>query len=140
MRNDHPSASRNAIQRARKLRRDSTVLERVLWGLLQAGRLRGLKFRRQHPVGPFFADFYCHNCKLVVELDGTSHDGRADADRRREAYLRKCGLSVLRISNDNVMNNLEGVAKMILRAAGPRTEPESRLTSRAGAGNDRAER
>src|SRR5262249_37325892 len=92
--------------------------ERILWGLLRGGRLGGLKFRRQHPIGPFFADFYCCEAKLVVELDGISHDGRGDADRRRETYLRKSGLTVLRIGNDDVLRDLEAVAMAILKAAG----------------------
>src|SRR5579863_6088033 len=95
MRNQRPSASRSSIERARQLRRDSPTPERILWGLIRGGRLGGLKFRRQHPIGPFFAGYYCHEAKLVVELDGTSHNGRADADRRREAYLRKSGLTIL---------------------------------------------
>jgi very-short-patch-repair endonuclease len=66
------------------LRRHSTIPERILWGMIRGGRLGGLKFRRQHPIGPFFADYYCHEAKLIVELDGMSHDSRGEADRRRE--------------------------------------------------------
>ena len=59
--------------------------ERRLWALLRDRRLKGLKFRRQRPIGPFFADFCCLDPKLVVEVDGVSHDGRGDRDRAREA-------------------------------------------------------
>ena len=118
MPNQYPSTSRHAIHRARRLRRDSTTAERIVWEMIRAGRVGGLKFRRQHPIGPFFADFYCHDRKLVIELDGSSHDGHEDEDRRREAYLRKCALKVLRVSNADVVNDLEGVAKRILQAAG----------------------
>jgi very-short-patch-repair endonuclease len=118
MPNQHPSASRSSIERARQLRRDAPIPERILWGLLRGGRLGGLKFRRQHPIGPFFADYYFHEAKLVVELDGMSHNDRGDADRRREAYLRKSGLTVLRVANDDVLRDLETVAMAILRAAG----------------------
>jgi very-short-patch-repair endonuclease len=118
MPNQRPSASRSSIERARQLRHDSTTPECILWGLVRGGRLRGLKFRRQHPIGAFFSDYYCHDRRLVVELDGSSHDGHEDEDRRREAYLRKCGLRILRVSNDDVLNDLEGVAKRIVQAAG----------------------
>src|SRR5262245_26351469 len=117
-----PQKSRKSIERARRLRRDSTIPERILWGLLRGGRLGGLKFRRQHPLGPFIADFYCHEHKLVVELDGMSHDGRAEADRRRESYLRYHGLTVLRVGNDDVLRDSEAVAIAILTAAGRRAD------------------
>ena len=118
MSNQRASASRGAIGRARKLRRDSTIPERILWGLLRGAKLGALKFRRQHPLGPYFADYYCHEARLVVELDGMSHDGRGEHDRRREAFLRRMGLNVLRIANDDVLSDLEAVALAILRAAG----------------------
>jgi len=106
------------IERARKLRSDSPIPERILWGLLRSGRLGGLKFRRQHPIGPFFADFYCHDARIVVELDGMSHDGRGAADRRREAFLKRQGLEVVRVGNDDVLHDIETVAIAILRGAG----------------------
>src|SRR6516165_2535522 len=118
MSNLHPSASRSSIARARRLRRDSTIPERILWSMLRGTRLGGLKFRRQHPIGPYFADYYCHESRLVVERDGRSHDGPADDDHRREAYLRRSGLYVLRVANDDVRSDLEAVAVAILRAAG----------------------
>jgi very-short-patch-repair endonuclease len=126
MPNQRPSASRSSIERARQLRHDSTIPERILWGLIHGGRLGGLKFRRQHPIGPFFADYYCHEAKLIVELDGMSHDSRGEADRRREAYMRKSGLTVLRIGNDDVLRDLEAVAMVILKAAGRSVESGTR--------------
>ncbi|MBI3866536.1 MAG: endonuclease domain-containing protein [Planctomycetia bacterium] len=118
MHDQHPSAPRSAIARARQLRCDSTIPERILWELLRGGRLKGLKFRRQHPIAPYFVDFYCHDAKLVVELDGISHNGRDEEDQRREAFLRRQGLCVLRIRNDDVLQNLDGVAEAILKASG----------------------
>jgi very-short-patch-repair endonuclease len=106
------------IERARRLRKDTTIPERFLWGLLRDGRLEGLKFRRQHPIGPFVADFYCHDATLVVEVDGMSHDGRAEADSQRTRYLESQGLRVLRIGNDDILKDREAVAMAILRAAG----------------------
>ena len=106
------------IERSRLLRHDSTFPERLLWGALRNGRLGGLKFRRQHPIGPFIVDFYCHQAKLVVELDGDSHIGRADADQRRTAYLEQLGLQVFRVSNDDLLHDKGAVMVAIARKAG----------------------
>src|SRR5208337_573404 len=62
-------------ENARQLRRNATIPERMLWNRLRGGRLAGLKFRRQQPIGPYIVDFFCHEVGLVVEVDGRSHDG-----------------------------------------------------------------
>jgi very-short-patch-repair endonuclease len=77
-----------------------------------------LKFRRQHPIGPFVVDFYCYTARLIVELDGQSHDGQGEADRRREQFLRDQGHQILRIENDNVLRDPEAVLLVVARAAG----------------------
>ena len=69
-------------------------------------------------MGPYFADFYCHSASLVVELDGMSHDQRGLEDQRRTEYLRQSGLKVIRVLNDDVMSDLEAVARYIAREAG----------------------
>jgi very-short-patch-repair endonuclease len=105
--------------RARQLRRNATFPERVLWGLLRDRRLSGLKFRRQHAVGPYVVDFYCSSHRLVVELDGRSHDDRGLEDRRRQNYLESvAGLKVLRVGNDDVLHDPESVVFGVLRALG----------------------
>ena len=76
------------------------------------------KSRRQQPVGPYVVDFYCHEAGLVVEVDGVSHDDRAKEDRRRTEYLRKQGLRVFRVANDDVLDDPETVALAIARQAG----------------------
>jgi very-short-patch-repair endonuclease len=89
-----------------------------LWLLLQQ-RPDGLKFRKQHPIGPYTLDFYCAARKLVVEVDGDSH-GMGDnpvRDKRRDAWLRERGLSVLRFDAADVMKDLESVVTAILLAA-----------------------
>jgi very-short-patch-repair endonuclease len=86
--------------------------------MLRDRRLAGLKFRRQHPVGPFVVDFYCHAARLAVELDGMSHEGQADQDRRRTEYLEQEGLCVFRVTNDDLLDDPEAVALAIARAAG----------------------
>ncbi len=101
---------------ARKLRRDMTGPERALWHLLRSRGLNGLKFRRQHPIGPFVADFYCAQAKLVVEVDGLSHED-ADADSRRQAYIEAQGMRVFRVSNDDVLKHRVAVMDAVLAAA-----------------------
>jgi very-short-patch-repair endonuclease len=112
-------ASEHMKARARQLRRNATVPERILWGLLRDRRLSGVKFRRQHSVGPYVVDFYCHSHRLVVELDGRSHDDRGLDDRRRQDYLEMvAGLKVFRVGNDDVLHDRESVILGVLRALG----------------------
>jgi very-short-patch-repair endonuclease len=97
-------------ERARELRVNSTVPERILWGLLRGRRLAGAKFRRQHAVGPYVVDFYCRSHRLVVELDGRSHEDRGVPDEQRQNYLESvAGLRVVRIDNDDILRDPESV-------------------------------
>jgi very-short-patch-repair endonuclease len=113
------SASDHMRTRARQLRRDATFPERVLWSVLRDRRLSGVKFRRQHPVGPYVVDFYCISHRLVVELDGNSHAERGREDRERQAYLESvAGVRVLRVGNDDVLHDRESVVLGVLRALG----------------------
>ena len=102
--------------RARRLRRDQTEAETQLWELLRAGRLEGWKWRRQSPVGPFIVDFLCLEAWVVVELDGGVHAEQVEYDARREAYLRRHGLQVLRFRNAQVSEDRERVSWTILSA------------------------
>ncbi len=105
--------------RARQLRRDATIPERILWGLLRDRRLQGVKFRRQRPIGPYVVNFYCASRGLVVELDGRSHDDRGVPDRQRQDYLETVArLKVFRVGNDDVLDDPESVIFGILRALG----------------------
>jgi very-short-patch-repair endonuclease len=104
-------------RRAVDLRCKATGPEQRLWSILGRRRLGGFKFRRQHPIEPYIVDFYCAAAKLVVELDGESHEGRQAYDEVRELQLRTLGLRIVRVTNDDVLNNLEGVAEAILREA-----------------------
>ena len=107
---------RRPVAAARRLRRDATMPERLLWGALRDGRLGGLRFRRQHPIGTYIADFYCHSARLIVEIDGMSHADRAAADRRRTKYLESMGHCVVRFTNDDVLTDIDAVAEAIIRA------------------------
>jgi len=110
---------------AQRLRREATTPERILWRAISKRQLEGWKFSRQMPIGPFVADFLCREAKLVIELDGISHDARQDEDRRRDSYLRVQGYWTLRFSNADVMSNLEGVLMTIVAAlnSGPPPAP-----------------
>jgi very-short-patch-repair endonuclease len=113
--------------RAQELRNGASPPERFLWAKLRARQLDGHKFSRQMPVGPFFADFVCREHKLVVELDGASHDARQDEDAKRDMYFIDRGFRVLRFQNAAVMTNLEGVLSVISEAlnAHPRPLPQA---------------
>ena len=97
------------------LRREMTRAEVILWSRLRRKALHGLRIRRQHPIGPYIADFACLSLRLVVEIDGATHRSAEEMahDKRREAYLRRHGFRVLRFWNTNVYENLDGVLHAI---------------------------
>ena len=99
--------------RARGLRQRQTDAERLLWSRLRGRALEGFKVRRQHPVGPFVADFACLEARLVIEVDGGQHAERATSDAQRTAYLQAEGFRVLRFWNADVLGNLDGVLEVI---------------------------
>ena len=92
-----------------------TIPERALWNLLKGKRLGGFKFRRQAAVGSYVADFYCSECRLIVELDGQSHEGRARKDAERTRHLEAQGLEVVRVTNDDVLRSPDAVCAYLLR-------------------------
>ena len=98
--------------RAQALRREATPEERELWRYLARSQL-GAKFSRQMPVGPFFADFLCRELRLVIELDGFSHDLAPDRDASRDRWMAREGYTVLRFANAEVFGNVEGVVTAI---------------------------
>ncbi|MGE0095124.1 MAG: endonuclease domain-containing protein [Alphaproteobacteria bacterium] len=102
------------IRTARKLRRDATNAEQVLWRALRASGWPW-KFRRQHPIGESVADFACVSGKLVIELDGGQHAEMAEADARRSDMLAHHGYRVIRFWNHDVLGNLDGVMETIRR-------------------------
>ena len=108
---------RARTRRARRLRREATDVERLLWHALRA-RLIGWKFRRQHPIGKRIIDFACPQAKLAIELDGSQHALEQDADEQRTAELMRYGYRVLRFWNNEVLENLEGVLITIDHALG----------------------
>ncbi len=113
--NLHKGAIGKLYQYGRELRQSSTKAEKILWGYLRNSKLDGLKFRRQHPVDKFIADFYCHKKKLVVELDGAVHDEKMNVqyDEARSYELKGSGIKVIRFRNSEVENNIAFVLKEI---------------------------
>ena len=102
--------------RARRLRSGQTPPEAVLWSKLRRNQLAGHHFRRQAPVGRYVVDFLCKQAKLVIELDGESHVGTSaqSSDRQRDLDLAALGYRILRVSNRELQNNLDGVLQTIL--------------------------
>ncbi len=106
------------IRRARDLRQTETPPEQLLWLALRNEQIGGLKFRRQHPVGPYVVDFYCRSVNLAVEIDGMSHDDKMLQDATRTKYLEGQGLRILRVTNEDVMRDLDAVTREIARLGG----------------------
>jgi adenine-specific DNA-methyltransferase len=102
--------------RSRYLRHSQTEAELRLWTRLRNRQLYNVKFRRQHPMGPFITDFCCPEQGLVIELDGGQHTMRAEADRRRSMLLAREGYQVLRFWDHEVMQDIEAVLQQIAEA------------------------
>jgi very-short-patch-repair endonuclease len=107
-----------STSRARDLRKNMSPPEVVLWAYLRGRKLKGLRFRRQHPLGEFIADFYCHEADLVVEIDSRFHVGdRRRRDAARDAWMRERGVEVLRLTASELATNLDAALAAIARAA-----------------------
>jgi very-short-patch-repair endonuclease len=116
------SNNHTPISRARKLRKEMTEEEKILWQKLRRRKLIGLKFLRQHPIiydrinnepKYFIPDFYCAEKKIIIEVDGKIHDFQKEQDAVREEILRGAGLRILRFRNEEINNDLVGVLKRI---------------------------
>jgi very-short-patch-repair endonuclease len=103
------------LERARELRKRMTPEERLLWQHLRDNRLVGLHFRRSQVIDGFIADFYCHATGVVLEVDGKVHDYQPDYDRERDAILRRRGLRVLRLKNEELREDVDAVLEKISR-------------------------
>ena len=135
-------ADPKSTSRARKLRREATSAESKLWSALRGRQIEAEKFVRQEPVGPYFADFACRAQKLIIEIDGATHEtpDELSSDHRRTAFLDKLGYRVIRFTNADVHQSLEHVIEKIraalaakaphpptpLRVAGPNPLPAPR--------------
>jgi very-short-patch-repair endonuclease len=121
------------VYTARKLRKSLSPAEAKLWHQLR-GSPGGIKFRLQHPIDPYVADFYCAAAKLIIEVDGTAHDGAgALRDERRDAALRAQGYEIMRISAADVMRDVGSVFAHIMgRVAIPLHQPSAGPPPRSG--------
>jgi very-short-patch-repair endonuclease len=134
----HAVVSELQLTRAKQLRRTMTRAETLLWRYIKAGHLEGLQFRRQAPMGAYIVDFVCHAAKLVIEVDGSTHDfaQQLRRDQLRDRWLASRGFAVLRFADSDVLANLEGVLTVIRETASDRIgSPPSLSLPRKGGGN-----
>jgi very-short-patch-repair endonuclease len=110
------SVSYEMHERARKMRREMTPAERVLWKELRTNKLSGLHFRRQQIIDGYIADFYCHQYALIVEVDGGIHEFQMDYDKDRKGHLVARGFRIIRFTNKEIENKLKEVLQKIVEA------------------------
>ncbi len=105
------------IERARQLRRVETWAERLMWRWLRDRRFRGYKFRRQHPIGIYYLDFFCEEAALNVELDGSQHGfpDQRKHDSAREKFLQSLGIKTLRFWNSHLRRNAQSIRETIFK-------------------------
>ncbi len=115
------AASRNTFEKARFLRNNMTEAEKIVWNELKNRQVFKARFRRQHPIDIFIVDFYCHEFKLAIEIDGEIHLKKEviDYDDGRTHDLEKHGVRILRFTNDQVFNNIDKIIREILEAVSP---------------------
>jgi very-short-patch-repair endonuclease len=136
----HAKVSEGQRSRAKQLRQKMTRAETLLWRYLKAHHVDGLAFRRQVPMRGFIADFICHSARLVVEVDGHSHDfeSRRRGDRKRDEWFASQNYSLLRFTDEQVLKNLEGVITVIRDRASAHLgkQPPSLALPHKGGGNN----
>ncbi len=123
MKKDHPyhdesmykGAPPDSFVKAKFLRDNMTDAEKLLWERLKDNKLKGFKFRRQHPIHIYIVDFYCHKLKLIIEIDGGYHDSKEQKllDAERSEILKFQELEIIRFTNDEVLGNIEFVMRKI---------------------------
>jgi len=108
-------ASKLIFERAKNLRKNMTPAEKVLWQYLRNHQINGFYFRRQHPIKRFIADFYCSKADLIIEVDGGIHNNPEvyEHDLNRTAELEKLGIKVIRFTNEEIFNDIDGVLEKI---------------------------
>ncbi len=127
---------RTSRPRAKSLRRDMTKAETLLWNTLREANLHGFKFRRQHLIGDYIADFAHIRGQLVIEIDGATHgtDDEIEYDRRRTAFLQSQGWTVLRFSNTDVYESVAGIVEFLTARLGPHPNVASRRSTSPASG------
>ena len=118
------SYNKNLQPFANELRKEMTKAEACLWKyVLRAGQMNGFKFRRQRPALNYIADFMCKELRLIIEVDGITHDTRLEKDKQRSNELRQAGFSVFRFTDEEVLTNIKGVATEIEKIIEAITSP-----------------
>jgi very-short-patch-repair endonuclease len=107
-------AKSSIFRKATDLRFRTTRHERILWEKLRASRM-GFRFKRQHPISHFIVDFYCHKAKLVIQIDGRSHESQIEYDQNRTLVIEEFGLNVIRFTNQEINDNIDSVVETIKR-------------------------
>jgi len=100
-------------QKARELRNNSTLSEVLLWNELKGKKMYGYQFLRQKPLGKYIVDFYCFKLKLIIEIDGSSHDEKQTYDAQRQLFLEEMGNTVLRFTDLSVKTDIDNVLSVI---------------------------
>ena len=104
------------IKLAQEMRRNLTPCEKILWDELKEKKINGTKFRRQHPIHRYILDFYCHEKKLAIEVDGSIHKIKSDEDEFRDKYLESIGIKTVRVSNEEIIEDINKVLFKIIAA------------------------
>ncbi len=119
-------------QRAKALRRAGNLSEVLLWNQIKNSQFSGLDFDRQKIIGDYIVDFYCAEKAVVIEIDGSSHDHKAEYDAERNAYLMRLGLTVIHLLDRDVKSNLPGVMQFLLQHPALTTPPPAGHPSTGG--------
>ncbi len=124
----HKGATGKLFELARANRKNPTQAEKMLWDELRNRKLNGFKFRRQHPISNYIADFYCHELALVLELDGHQHQEKdqKEYDKVRTMNLNDLNIKVIRFKNEDVLYDLEGVLELVAKHLYPSPSPSKR--------------
>jgi very-short-patch-repair endonuclease len=115
--------NQTSLMHAKRLRTEQTPVEAKLWHVLRGKRFVGLKFRRQTVVGPYIIDFTCRAAMLAIEIDGDTHGAIVEADAQRTAFIETFGWRVVRFTNADVIDNLEGVLERIVELVADSPSP-----------------
>jgi len=122
------NADQETVELAKELRKSMTPCEKLLWNRLRRKNILGVKFRRQHPIGYYIADFYCHEIRLVIEVDGPVHYSlpQKEHDRNRNFEMDRLGIQVLRLTNNDIKQHLGSVIQTIRKEISQRLLPSFR--------------
>ena len=121
---------------AKTLRRKQTDTERYLWRQLRAKQIKGLKFRRQVPIGPYIVDFVCFEKKLIIECDGGQHSERINEDTKRDTWLQRKGFKVLRFWNNEIIQKRQSVLDHIFQVCDEKSPSPSSPPIKGGENAD----